>query len=410
MMTIKSVPIEQSDKDNHSLSNYSVQLNRWFLKSIGTWPLSPSTTKLEKTISFVLIICCYCFICFTVIPCLLHVILGDDSLREKLKVLGPLSHWFIGGINYTTLLLRKKEIRYCIKHVQKDWRIVTRMEDQQVMIKHAKIGRYISMMCAAFMQGGVLSYCAVTAFSTQTIVIGNETRIVHMIPCIVYKKLIATDTSPTNEIVIASQFVSGFIVNSSAVGAVSIAAVFAAHACGQINLLMAWIRQFVNHSNVHNKNVGLDKISKIVRHHLRILSFITGIENVMSGICFMELFKCTVNICMLGYYVLTAWIDNDVRNLIVCSVILFSMIFNIFIICYIGDILTEQCKMIGEAVYMTNWYYLPGKDILNLIQIILRSSMVIKITAGKLVHMSIYTFGNVMKTAFAYLNLLRQVT
>ena len=51
--------------------------------------------------------------------------------------------------------------------------------------------------------------------------------------------------------------------------------------------------------------------------------------------------------------------------------------------------------MIGEAVYMTNWYYLPGKDILNLIQIILRSSMVIKITAGKLVHMSIYTFGNV---------------
>lgn len=44
---------------------------------------------------------------------------------------------------------------------------------------------------------------------------------------------------------------------------------------------------------------------------------------------------------------------------------------------------------------MTNWYYLPYKDILNLIQIILRSSMMIKITAGKLVHMSIFTFGNV---------------
>lgn len=51
--------------------------------------------------------------------------------------------------------------------------------------------------------------------------------------------------------------------------------------------------------------------------------------------------------------------------------------------------------MIGEAVYMTNWYYLPGKDILNLIQIILRSSMVVKITAYKIVHMSIYTFSNV---------------
>lgn len=59
--------------------------------------------------------------------------------------------------------------------------------------------------------------------------------------------------------------------------------------------------------------------------------------------------------------------------------------------------------MIGEAVYMTNWYYLPGKDILNLVQIILRSSMVIKITAGKLVHMSIYTFGNVSHMLIHYL-------
>ncbi|XP_043803265.1 odorant receptor 46a-like [Apis laboriosa] len=406
-MIDKFVPIKQ---DNHNLSNYSVQLNRWFLKSIGAWPSSSSTTKLEKIISFVLIIWCYCFICFTVIPCLLHVILEDDSFHEKLKVLGPLSHWLVGGINYTTLLLRNKEIRYCIEHMQRDWEIVRKMEDQQVMIKHAKIGRYITMFCTAFMQGGVLSYCAVTAFSTQTTEIGNETRIVHMIPCRVYKKLIAADTSPTNEIVIASQFVSGFIVNSSAVGAVSIAAVFTTHACGQVNLLMAWIRQFVDHSNVQDKNVVLNDIGEIIRHHLRILSFITGIENVMSGICFMELFKCTVNICMLGYYILTAWTGHDIQNLIVFSVILLSMIFNIFIICYIGDILTEQCKMIGEAVYMTNWYYLPGKDILNLIQIILRSSMVVKITAYKLVHMSIYTFSNVIKTAFAYLNLLRQMT
>lgn len=46
-------------------------------------------------------------------------------------------------------------------------------------------------------------------------------------------------------------------------------------------------------------------------------------------------------------------------------------------------------------VYMTNWYQLPGKDILNLIMIISRSSMEVKITAGKIITMSIYTFGNV---------------
>lgn len=44
---------------------------------------------------------------------------------------------------------------------------------------------------------------------------------------------------------------------------------------------------------------------------------------------------------------------------------------------------------------MTNWYYLPGKAVLDLILIISRSSVIIKMTAGKLIHMSVYTFGDV---------------
>ena len=50
---------------------------------------------------------------------------------------------------------------------------------------------------------------------------------------------------------------------------------------------------------------------------------------------------------------------------------------------------------VGEIVYMTNWYYLPVKKILDLILIIARSSMVIELTAGKIIQMSIYTFGDV---------------
>lgn len=44
---------------------------------------------------------------------------------------------------------------------------------------------------------------------------------------------------------------------------------------------------------------------------------------------------------------------------------------------------------------MTDWYLLPHKTALGFILIISRSSMVIKLTAGKLVHLSIATFGSV---------------
>lgn len=46
-------------------------------------------------------------------------------------------------------------------------------------------------------------------------------------------------------------------------------------------------------------------------------------------------------------------------------------------------------------VYMADWYHLPDQDIINLIMIISRSSMEVKITAGKIIDMSVLTFANV---------------
>ncbi|XP_076235775.1 uncharacterized protein LOC143180128 [Calliopsis andreniformis] len=398
------------DSELDNPSDYSLQLNRWFLKPIGAWPRTSSTSKLERTISIVLIILCYFFMAFTVVPSVLNIILADEEIRLKLKLLGPLGHWLVGGVNYTILLLHGENIQNCVEHMKKDWEIISRPKDQELMLKNAKFGRYVAVFCATFMQGGVLSYCVVTAVTKRIVEDGNETRIVHMLPCSVYKKLLNVDTSPTNEIVLASQFLSGFIVNSSTVGAFSLAAVFTAHACGQLGVLMTWITEFVNDPVEWKKNVYLNDIGTIVEHHLRVLSFISRIEYVMNQICFMELFQCTLDICMLGYYILTEWSDHDVKNLAIYFIILISMSFNIFTACYIGELLSEQCKKVGEVVYMSNWYYLPEKTILDLILIINRSSVVIKITAGKLIQMSVFTFGDVMKTAFAYLNLLRQTT
>lgn len=57
---------------------------------------------------------------------------------------------------------------------------------------------------------------------------------------------------------------------------------------------------------------------------------------------------------------------------------------------------------------MTNWYRLPHKTARSLILIISRSSNVIKLTAGKLVHLSIATFGDVSTQIYTlhFLNLI----
>ncbi|XP_015431127.1 PREDICTED: LOW QUALITY PROTEIN: uncharacterized protein LOC107187519 [Dufourea novaeangliae] len=370
------------ERDLGDPSDYSLQLNRWYLKPIGAWPTLPSTSRLERIVAIVLILLCYCSISFTVVPCMLHILLEDEDIRMKLRAAGPLSHWFAGGINYTTLLMRSNEIRHCVEHLQTDWRLVTRVKDRQVMLKNAKNGRYVAVCCAAFMQAGVLSYCAVTAWSTRIVENGNRTGIVHVLPC---------------------------AFQTSVVGIFSLAAVFTAHACGQLNVLMAWITELVNESRGRNARIYLNEIGVVVEHHLRVLSFISRIEDVMTRICFLELVRCSFGICMLGYYILTEWSDHNFQNLTTYFMIMGSMTFNVFIVCYIGELLTEQCKKVGEVIYMTEWYCLPHKCVLDLTMIIARSSLLIKITAAKMIHMSVSTFGDVMKTTFAYLNLLHQM-
>ncbi|XP_071862821.1 odorant receptor 4-like [Bombus fervidus] len=403
-MTNQPVTIGANTKNN---SDYGLQLNRWFLKPIGVWPSSPSTTRFEKIVSITLNVICYSSIILTTIPCLVRMFLEDESIYLKLKSLGPVSHWIVSGANYTTLLLRSKDIRQCMEHMEADWQTLTREKDQWVMLKNAKFGRYVAASCAIFMQSGIMCFIFVTAMDTVEIEIGNETRILHVLPCAVYKKLINADESPTNEIVLFMQAWCTFIANSSTVGIFSLAAVLAAHACGQLNVVMVWITEFVNEPK---KTDGPKGIGVIVERHLRTLNFIGYIENLMNRIYFLEIFRCTMDICILGYYILSEWADQNVQSLITYIMIYISIGFNVFLICYIGEILTEQSTKIGEVVYMTNWYYLPEKTILDLILIIARSSMVVQITAGKMVHMSVYTFGDVVKTGFAYLNLLRQIT
>ncbi|CAK9826108.1 Odorant receptor 4 [Anthophora retusa] len=394
----------------NSHSDYSLQLNRWFLKPIGAWPPLLTTSRLEKNVSIILNIVYYISIIFAMIPCLLHVLLKNENLYTKLKNFGPITHWLFSCANYTILLLRQKEIRYCVEHIETDWRIVTREKDQQVMLENARFGRYVATFCAAFMHSGVLCFYTVAALNTEMIQVGNETRIVHVLPVAVYKKLFNYDESPTNEIILFMQIWSSFIASSSTIGIFSLVAVLATHAYGQLSVLMVWITEFVNESMNQKKIFPFDQIGFIVEHHLRVLSFISCIEEVMNRICFLELFRCTMAMCMLGYYILMEWSEQDVQSLSSYFMIIVSLCFNIFIICYIGEILAEQCRKVGDVVYTTNWYYLPDKIILDLILLIARSSVVVQITAGKFFHLSIYTFGDVIKTSLAYLNILRQVS
>lgn len=249
--------------------DYSLQLNRWFLKPIGAWPESRVTTTSEKFLSRIIQIICYALIAFTVVPCMLYFYYEEQTLEIKMNSVGPVSHWIMSGINYASLLWRGKDIRCCIEHMENDWCAVSRNVDRGVMLRYAKFGRSVAGFCAIFMHCGVFSYSVVNSLTPMIIMIGNETISARRLPCPFYSKLLDTSRDSANEVVLMIQFLSGFVANSITVGACSLAAVFAMHVCGQFAVLYTWLDELIDEEK--KKQTAERKLANIVEHHLRVL-------------------------------------------------------------------------------------------------------------------------------------------
>ncbi|XP_024894151.1 odorant receptor 82a-like [Temnothorax curvispinosus] len=393
--------------DNKNADDYGIQLNRWFLISLGAWPQTSASNKIKKLAVSMQIFIFSATMAIILLPCMLHMALEKRDIKTKLNALVPLVNRLMGSINYWALLTRNKDIQRCIWHMEADWKLVRRSVDREVMFQYAKIGRFMTVICATFMHGATVLLTAVTSMKRITVIIGNRTITMHPMTCPMYSKMLDVRLSPANEIMLGIQTFSAFVMASSTVAICSLAAVFAMHACGQLNVMHTWLNELAEEKNNH---LAEQKLAAIVKHHWRVLGFVQQIESIMHKACLGELMGCTMCMCLLGYYTVMTWNAFNGAKILTYFIGYIAMGFNIFIYCYIGEILTEQCKKIGDIAYMTNWYKLPHKTALSLILIIMQSSHIIKITAGKLVLLSISTFGDIIKTSTAYLNILRTMT
>lgn len=253
-------------------TEYSIQPIRWLLKPISIWPEPVSSTK-EKILSTILLAVCVFLIAGTLVPCALAIFLDQNKdMETKVREFGPLSNWILASLKYCSLLSHVGDIRRCLEHVEADWRAVTRHEEREIMLRNAKIGRFIALFAAMFMHSGVFSYSIFRAMTMNESVLGVNGSAVRSLPFAFYDKIFDTTISPMYEIVFAMQFLSSFVVNSVAVSTVSLTAVFVMHACGQLKILVSLLENLIDETTSEKQESSTQrKYAVIVEHHLRVL-------------------------------------------------------------------------------------------------------------------------------------------
>ncbi|KOC59818.1 hypothetical protein WH47_10447 [Habropoda laboriosa] len=269
---------------------YSVQMNRWFLKPIGVWPLSLCVTTLEKISSVVLALISCFLIGFLLVPCALCTVLDKTGdLDTKIKMIGPLSFCTMATIKYYILMSRGGKIGKCVNDIRTDWSLTLsyrQEEEREIMRDSARIGRSLAIFSAGFMYSGGVFYTAVMPlFAVRTEIIDNETVRSQAFP--IYRGLLDPRTSPSFEIVQFMQCLAAFVLYSVTVGACSLIAVFVMHVCGQFRILVTKLDKLIDgvkgrkSLSTHEQRLG-----DIIEHHLKILGcFLIGFLLVPCALC-----------------------------------------------------------------------------------------------------------------------------
>ncbi|KAL0117050.1 hypothetical protein PUN28_010126 [Cardiocondyla obscurior] len=422
-----------SIRDHTEDVQLSIQMNRWLLKPIGVWPKSTDISWIGRLAYFIINVTCTSLISFLFIPSAMYMVLEMNDTYLILKLSGALSFCVMAVMKYSLLIFREKDIRSGVQHIKNDWMNTQYYGDRNIMIRNAKFGRRLVVICTFFMYGSAVFYYFALPFSVGKITDERENLTYRPLIYPIAKVIVDARYSPISEILFWVQCISGFIAHSVTAGACSLAAVFAMHAYGRLEVLIQWIKHLVDGREDLYNNVD-ERLAMIVQQHVQILRFISLTDKVLREISFVEVVGCTFNMCLLGYFSMTEWETREPARYITFMVLLVSLTFNIFIFCYIGELVTEQCKKVGMVSYMIDWHRMEERRGLALILMIAVSNTSIKLTAGNFFELSLSTFGDVsefnhsmlylfvsiikiilfhrqvVKTSVAYLNMLRTLT
>ncbi|EZA50023.1 ObirOr5-L6 [Ooceraea biroi] len=365
-------------------------------------------TTPEMICKTLLIVICCIMICFNIVLYTFYCIFNtENDPRAKLKLTAPIIYCMTAFAKYVTFIIHEGDIKTCLKHVTNDWKFLANVPNaRDAMIVNAKTARKLFTVCCTIL------YFTSLLYHLTPLIEGNididENATIKLLINSSQLSILDQRRNHAFEIVFLLQFFGGFIICTLTIALYGLNALLVMHTCAQMTILMTLIKMLSGEEACKGRNVD-ERLAIVVEHQTRTRSFLSLVEKTLQHGSLFDVLGCTMLICLVGYCILIEWQDGNIANTCTFLFALISNLVNIFVLCYIGEHITAVADQVAWTTNMLEWYRLPTNKTRNIVLIIITSHIPLKITAGKLVVLSFRTFGNVVKSAVAYLNILRTV-
>nr|AID61224.1 odorant receptor [Calliphora stygia] len=147
-------------------------------------------------------------------------------------------------------------------------------------------------------------------------------------------------------------------------------------------------------------------LKSYIEYHNLILSLYNELREIYSPIVFGQFLMTSLQVCVIVYQMVTHM--DTILVLIINITFLTSILLQLFIYCYGGEILKLESLMVGISVQISNWYNLKPSHRRMLVLLMLRSQREAIIKAG-FYEASLANFMAILKAALSYITLIQSI-
>uniref|UniRef100_A0A3F2ZDC3 Odorant receptor n=1 Tax=Lutzomyia longipalpis TaxID=7200 RepID=A0A3F2ZDC3_LUTLO len=216
--------------------------------------------------------------------------------------------------------------------------------------------------------------------------------------CPVFVKIppiIIADENPYKNIIsICFSIISYFLVVELIIVGDAIFLIIFAHFEGELRALAEVIER------LNDAKVAQDDSKEILlfvyESHLNVLANVRIFQKIYWHLNLHLIGTNFLYVCLLLY--ITRFYDSPM----VMYVTTLLLIFQLFLICFLGEILRTRTEAIGEALYHTQWYEMKQSEKLTLLIMMAIGQEAVGLEAGGIMNLSLDTFVSVMKAAVSY--------
>nr|XP_033320766.1 odorant receptor 4-like [Megalopta genalis] len=174
------------------------------------------------------------------------------------------------------------------------------------------------------------------------------------------------------------------------------------HICAKMSMLASRIRKSLTKYPVHFRQ----RMRTMVMEHLELTKLTNFLNNCFHHILLVEYLNCSFRLAITMYVVLIT-LRKDMMAAI--NYILYTIIVAawLYLYSYIGEQLVHESQEVGEAFYNTDWTDITSQDRRSLVICLINGQKPQYLMAGKFYRFTLFGFSDIVKTAMAFLSVLR---